>query len=307
METPLLSPDLIPESSIEIFSTTFDNSTGKNQELYLIPSPEIWMKKLLSMGSGSIFQICRSFRNREQLGRLHNPEFTMLEWYQANTDYMGSMNTTEELFKEFLPLGAPGSWAEPFFRMSMEEAFMKYTGENIQPWCLPGEEGHEAMKYSMVRMGHDKREGLTWEEGFNLLFVHHVEPELPKERPLILFDYPRRIPTLAAKKENSPWSQRWELYIDGVELANCYTEEADPDAIKKYYLEESPLKQGNNPEKSTPIPHKTDKSYHRYFHSDFPECSGVAMGLDRLLMLLSGRKSLRGVILFDFSDIFDRI
>ncbi|MBI9101953.1 MAG: hypothetical protein JEY99_06020 [Spirochaetales bacterium] len=316
VDTPLLSPDLIPESAIDIFKTRFESGHNDAQEFYLIPSPEIWMKKLLSQGSGSIYQICRSFRNREQRGRLHNPEFTMLEWYETGADYWKSIETTEALFRELAPLSGDSTikntWSAPFRRMSMEEAFREYTGEEISPWCKPGEEGMAALLGSLEKLGHTDYTPQSWEEGFNLIFVHQVEPSLPQERPLILFDYPANIPTLAANKKDSPWSERWELYIGGCELANCYTEETAPEKVKEYYGREAPFKTmvkkpGEiHDQKQGPILHKVDKGYHRFFHPDFPGTSGVAMGMDRLLMLMGGKANLQGVILFPFSDIFDR-
>ena len=298
VDTPLLSPDLIPESSISWFSTELKSGIGApGREMYLIPSPEIWMKKLLSAGTGSCYQICKCFRNREQSGRIHNPEFTMLEWYETGADYMDSIKTTEELFRRFVPLGAPANWKKPFARISMEEAFFSITGEDIAPWCRTDGEGISYLTESMIKLGHNPEAGISWEEGFNLMFVHHVEPNLPSPGPVVLYDYPARIPTTAAGKPGTPWSQRWELYIEGVELANCFTEETEPEGIKKYFESEiETISQRENPPAADP-------DYHRFFHKDYPKVSGTAMGIDRLIMLLAGRKNLRGVILFPFSDI----
>ena len=203
VETPLLSPDLIPESAIEIFRTEYESNPEEYRELYLIPSPEIWMKKLLSSGVGSCYQICRSFRNREQKGRIHNPEFTMLEWYETGSDYFNSMDRTEELFGELSFLSGDKSLGNPFQRISMAEAFREFTGEEIEPWCRPGQEGMDAMSESFKRLDMSCPPG-KWEESFNLIFVHLVEPRLPKGSPLILYDYPSNIPTLAAVRDNTP-------------------------------------------------------------------------------------------------------
>jgi lysyl-tRNA synthetase class 2 len=99
VDTPLLSPDLIPEPSIDIFKTEMINPFRGKCDLFLIPSPEIWMKKLLSQGSGDIFQICKCFRNSEQSGKHHNSEFTMLEWYKTGYSYMDNIRDTEEIYK----------------------------------------------------------------------------------------------------------------------------------------------------------------------------------------------------------------
>ncbi len=108
VETPLLAPALIPEPALEVFRTEWiDPRCLAARELFLVPSPELWMKRLLARGSGSLFQICKSFRNFEALGRYHNPEFTMLEWYTVDADYMDSADLTDELLAYLLAaLGA---------------------------------------------------------------------------------------------------------------------------------------------------------------------------------------------------------
>ena len=115
VETPLLAPALIPEPALEVFRTEWiDPRSLSARDLFLIPSPELWMKRLLARGSGSLFQICKSFRNCEALGRYHNPEFTMLEWYTVDADYRDSADLTDELLG-FLSgaLGGPACAAPP--------------------------------------------------------------------------------------------------------------------------------------------------------------------------------------------------
>lgn len=332
VETPILSPDLIPETAIDFFSAAYRSPGKKPREFYLVPSPEIWMKKLLSRGSGSIFQICRCFRNSEQLGRFHNPEFTMLEWYEDCADYRDSMETTRALLAGLEGPGADPSWKRDFRVMTMEEAFREFLGEEILPWCLPGKEGLALLTEAARRHGHSLPEAVgpsgaassvmgdgsaadadvaggtadpwanPWEELFNLLFVHHVEPRLPADRPLFLTDYPDRIPTLAKKSPQGPWYQRWELYIAGMEIANCYTEETDPAGVNQFFLREKARQEALYRSRGE-TPPAVDPEYRRFFHQDFPACSGVALGLDRLLMVLAKTSSLGGVIFFPFFDI----
>jgi len=303
VETPLLSGNLIPESTIEIFATAYEDLHGAPKELYLVPSPEVHMKQLLSRGFGSIYQISKCFRNCEQRGQNHNPEFSMLEWYETGADYRDSMVRTEELFGALAPLSPDPLWKKPFRRMSMAEAFWDLEKLDLAPLCGEGKEAglaapwREALQCRGVETDESR-----WEPLFNRFFLQFIEPRLPDNTPLILFDFPKRIGCLARPVPGSPWAQRWELYLKGVELANCYTEEIDPGEIRRYFEEEGPLNTAG-PDQTVRVPHKVDRDYHRHFHPDFPSCSGVALGLDRLLMLLAGKTGLGGVILFPFSDI----
>jgi len=288
VETPLLSPDLIPESSIEIFKTELINPYRGNRDLYLIPSPEIWMKKLLSRGSGDLFQICKSFRNSEQSGRQHNSEFTMLEWYKKGFGYLDNIEETEKLFSVLTDENSPEFIKPPFTRMSMEEAFVNYAG-----FSLESNYNRDKLFDQCQRLELNPDDNDSWETLFNRIFIDRVEPFLPQDKPLVLYNYPSRIKTLARDIEGTVWSERWELYGGGMELANCFSEETDQKKIREYYAEEKALKDA-----LSPVSHKVDDSFHEYFGESFPRCSGVAMGVDRLIMLLTGERSIGGVILF---------
>lgn len=285
VETPLLAPHLIPEPAIDVFSTRFTHPFRGERPLYLIPSPEVYMKELLARGSGSIFQITRSFRNSEQLGALHNPEFTMLEYYTVHKDYRQSMAITEELFRSVLPADTPADLKPPFRIMTMEEALREFAGVELRQCGEPG-----ALAEEVRRLGLVPGDGDSWEVLFNRIFLTLVEPELPADRPLVLTDYPEQIPCLA-RPGQGPFLERWELYVRGVELANCYSEETDYRRVRDYYRREG-----------ASAPAESDPAWCRLYESGFPPCSGVAMGIDRLLMLMAGKRSLEGVILFPFSD-----
>ncbi len=293
VETPLLSPDLIPESSIEIFKTEMINPYRGNKDLYLIPSPEIWMKKLLSQGSGDIFQICKSFRNSEQSGKQHNSEFTMLEWYKTNFSYLDNIAETEKLFYSLVTDNTPDHLKPPFVRMSMEEAFVSFAG-----FSLERNYSADKMRMKCKELQIEVSQDDSWEVLFNRIFLQIVEPALPQEKPLVLYNYPSRIKTLAKDLPETIWSERWELYAGGMELANCFTEEKNPEKVLDYYKEEKELKDA-----FSPVKHPVDEKYCEYFGDNFPDCSGVAMGMDRLIMLLTGESSIEGVILFPLNAI----
>jgi len=290
VETPLLSPFLIPESTIETFSSKWINLYGTGRNMSLIPSPEIWMKQLLAEGSGSIFQICKSFRNCEQSGRQHNPEFSMLEWYGEGLSCQDNITVTEDLLKQLSSVANLNDLNQPMKKMSMDEAFYKGAGFRISDYF-----NKEKLLEKSLSLGLPVTENDLWEEMFNLIFVDRVEPSLPSKGGLFLTDYPSAVPTLAKDRGNG-FSDRWELYLNGVELANCYTEENRITYLNKYYETESELLINKT------TTHESDSNYIQII-SKMPDCSGVAMGLDRLLMAISGEEEIQGVIFFSFSDI----
>ena len=309
VDTPMLAPSLIPESHLEVFRTRFEHPDHDSRELYLTPSPEVWIKRLLAEGSGSVFQLGKSFRNGEAVGRLHQPEFTMLEYYTVEADYLDSIAITEALMDAILaaagdeiagyrrktgtetPPPSPSALTGPFERISISEAFERFAGAPAQHL---GEA--EALHRIARAQGMRTRGEETYEELFNRLFVHLVEPELPRDRAVVLFDYPAAVPTLAAEKTGTPWAQRWELYLGGIETANCYTEERDPRKIRSFFAAEQARKT------RSVVPHRIDEQYYRVFGENFPDCSGVAMGVDRLLMVLLGEQSIKRVIPFTVLD-----
>ncbi|MBO7516512.1 MAG: elongation factor P--(R)-beta-lysine ligase, partial [Spirochaetia bacterium] len=277
VETPLLASHVIPESHIEIFKTEQISIYKKSRSLYLLPSPELWMKKLIAQGSGSIFQICKCFRNNEQDGVQHRPEFTMLEYYADRADYIDSLKLTEELFKSLF-LKFNSKYAEmPIKVMTIQNAFLKTTGIDIEQ-----HQDFRSLKKAAIQAGFViSGSYTTWEEIFNLLFVSKTEPELCGKGITVLKDYPVQIPCTAKKKEGFPYYERWELYIDGIEIANCYSEETDMAAVKEYYRTETAAKNA-----LAQVPVDVDPSYPDIF-KDFPKCSGTALGMDRLIMILT--------------------
>ncbi|MDR1655801.1 MAG: LysR family transcriptional regulator [Treponema sp.] len=292
VDTPLLSPSLIPETCLEVFETRRVMPPGSRQKekpYWLIPSPEVWMKKLLAQNRQSLYQICHCFRNGESSGRLHSPEFAMLEYYTVEANYIDSLRLTEELLA-FLGFPHPS-----FRRLSMAEAFAEYAGFDLYDTAAKG-----GMEEEGRRLGLEIPPGLKTPEIYDLIFIHAVEPRLRGEQPVALLDYPAFVPCLAKKSGAGNTVERWELYINGVELANCYTEETDPDEVRRYFAAEGEAKR-----KTALVPHAVDPAYWQIFKNipagqseGFPQCSGVAMGLDRLVMALTGRSSIDGVLPF---------
>jgi lysyl-tRNA synthetase class 2 len=302
VDTPVLAPDLIPETCLEVFRTEYLTPGGKPARPYwLVPSPEIWMKKLIAKHGKSVYQICKCFRNGESTGFLHSPEFTMLEYYTVGFDYLDSLKLTEELFaalQRALPFGDSGCGQDGgFLWISVEAAFRKFAGIDLFGAVEAGRLGEEARRLGLEIPG-----GLDTKTIYDLIFVHAVEPRLPKDTITALLDYPAFVPCLARQSPDGKTVERWEIYGRGVELANCYSEETCPETVRRYFEGEGEAK-----EKAALVPHRIDGDYWKLFAAGpgrrpFPKCSGVAMGLDRLIMVLSGRSSIDSVLPFPMEE-----
>lgn len=306
VETPTLSPDLIPEATIDDFATTFINEFEGSREMYMIPSPEVFMKRLIAQGSGSIYQISKCFRNCEQIGEIHNPEFSMLEYYTVGYDEEDSIDLTQRLLRETALPGCPQSVLEDFETLTVREAVLRYTqreytkgctgGEDVDPLDLDELQNPRDLREQAQRLGLYVPDHESWDDTFNRVFINFVEPNLPKDHPVCLKDYPRQIECLAERNGN--YRRRWELYIEGIEVANCYLEETDVETVRGYYREECGKLARLRANNGKVIP-DADDSFADIF-ATFPKCSGVAMGLDRLLMVETGRSDIEDVLLFPF-------
>ena len=331
LDTPLLSPDLIPESCLEVFETSRIKGNGERQPCWLVPSPEIWMKKIIARHRTNVYQICKCFRNGESSGYLHSPEFTMLEYYTMNADYKDSLQITEELIQELGKEGGslPPSSSPPsavfhlppsagaldkrcgfakanpegdapatpppsprslssFTKITVAEAFSRYAGFDL----FETAEKKGGLEAEARRLGLEPPEGLSTGALYDLIFIHAVEPQLKQNKPVALLDYPAFVPCLARKSPDGKTTERWELYHNGVELANCFSEETDAEQVKRFFENESAEK-----ERQSLVHHNVDNNYWKNFLS-FPRCSGVAMGLDRLIMTLCGRSTIDSVLPF---------
>lgn len=299
VDTPALSPDLIPETCLEVFKTEyFEPWNEKKHQLFLVPSPEIYIKKLIGQHKVSIFQLSKCYRNVESVGNLHSPEFTMLEYYTMNADYEDSLKITEELFEYLqkeLKIESKNIGSAPFTKVTMNEAFEKLAGFSLDD-CPNACD----LEKHAIELGLNPQPDENWADLFEMIFVHKVEQNLknlttPPGLPVFLTDYPSAVRCLAqnVKKPSAiPCKERWELYVNGIELANCYSEETDAENIKEYFVVE-----GTEKNETARIPHAIDQNYWQNFRN-FPKCSGVAIGVDRLIMSLLEKKTINSVLPF---------
>lgn len=271
VETPLMSNGTVTDVHLDAFATEFPHHhSGETKTLYLQTSPEFAMKRLLCAGSGSIFQICKSFRN-EAAGRFHNPEFTMLEWYRVGFNDQELIDEIDELIQLTLSV-------EPAVRMSYQQAFI--TLLNLDPLSASFEE------LRALVLSHSKDQWLLEEKDPDVLlqwlFSMYVEPKLGSETtPCFVYDFPASQASLAKLNQQDPRvAHRFELYFRGVELANGFYELQDAQEQEKRFLKD------NQQRVELGLPEKPiDKLFLASLEQGLPDCSGVALGIDRLFML----------------------
>lgn len=302
VSTPVLSTHLIPEPTIAHFSTRYISEFYQQRDLYLVPSPEVHMKHIIRETQSSIFQISQCFRNREQIGSHHNPEFTMLEYYTVGADEVDSIAITEQLMKETALEGTKEHLLPPFNTMSVSEAMYTYAQVDLEKT-----QSLHSLKQEAQRLGLSLPEqSESWEETFHRIFLQFVEPNLPQEKPLVLYDYPMQIECLAKQVPNKPYKKRWELYAGGIEVANCYDEQTDKEKVREFYTQQYAqlIHQRSNSDEVIP---DIDLDFIEIFDEHFPQCSGVALGFDRLLMLQGGYNRVGDLMLFNVSDMIHPI
>lgn len=291
VETPMMHP-IAGGAAARPFVT---HHNALDMDLFLRIAPELYLKRLLVGGFEKVYEINRNFRN-EGISTRHNPEFTMLELYQAYADYTDMMNLTEELIssvsKEVLGttsvhyMGNDIKLDAPWTRMTMLEAIEKYSEVDFS-----GMDFDEA-KSKAEELGIEVDECKTTGDVLNEVFEQKVEPNLIQ--PTFIMDYPVEISPLAKrKKDNLKLTYRFELFIFGCEVANAFSELNDPIEQKKRFLEQLKKRQAGDEEA-----HVMDEDYIRALEYGMPPAGGLGIGIDRLVMLFTNSPSIRDVILF---------
>ncbi len=283
--TPLMSPYLIPESYLDFFETSLKLPDGKVKNYYLTPSPELWHKRLLAKYQTNIFEIGPRFRNGD-VGKLHKPEFLLLEWYHLGATIFQTMEETQELItylapqKQFFYRGMEINLRKPFIKLSMKEAFKKYLG-------IDDLFNIKVLKRVGQGRGLSFSDDVSWEELFNLIYVSEIEPRLGLERPTFIYNFPAQFAPLAKKDpQDERFKQRFELFIAGLELADGYSELTDPIEQKLAFEKEIEIiKKGKRK-----LP-RVDWDFIEVIKK-MPPSSGVALGIERLLMLFRGMSNI---------------
>jgi elongation factor P--(R)-beta-lysine ligase len=279
VETPLLASEIIPELHIEPIRT----AGGE----FLQASPELHMKRLVATGAQAIFQVTRSFRAGER-GQLHNPEFTIVEWYRVDDDMAAGIDSLDQLTQSLLN-------TQPAQRTTYAEAFERRL--RISPHTCTLDELAAAARMAdiVVPAGMNRHDRDEW---LNLLLATRVEPVLGRDRPEILFHYPASQASLAKVVRSSDGydvAERFELYYRGVELANGFHELGDAAELQKRFEAVNAARVAED-RRALPIPERLLAA----LEHGLPDCTGVALGFDRLAMLAIAAKSIDGVSSFPY-------
>ncbi|MEI8054433.1 MAG: EF-P lysine aminoacylase EpmA [bacterium] len=276
VETPLLSHSTNPAPYLNSFCLN---------DLYLQTSPEFAMKRLLAAGSGDIYQICKAFRENE-LGRLHNPEFTILEWYRIGFDHHDLMDEVSDFLKVIIN-------AAESKRFTYREIFIEFL--KINP--------HESNIAQLKTVAQDNNLSVSvlsddYDVWLQLLFTHLIEPKLGQESPVFIYDFPVSQAMLAnVRSEGPPVASRFEVYFKGVELANGFHELSDAKEQRKRFLRDLAKRRELN---LSQVP--LDENFLLAL-LNLPDCSGVALGVDRLLLLAANASSLNETLCYPFSKV----
>lgn len=289
VETPALSAAATPDPALVSLVTRYTGPGAPHgQALYLHTSPEFAMKRLLAAGSGSIYQICKVFRDGEA-GRSHNPEFTMLEWYRLGMDHHQLMDEVADLVMQALA-GKPA--LQPPEKLSYREIFESRVG--IDPHtataadCAQTARAHGVSIPANLFEHHDVA---IWRD---LLLSHLIEPGLGRDRLTFVYDYPASQASLAQiRPGHPPLAERFELYLNGIELANGFHELAD---VAEQRMRFERQLHARTALELPPVP--LDQHLLAALTQGLPDCSGVALGIDRLVMLGAGARSIQDVIAF---------
>jgi len=286
VETPLLCHATGTDPQLDFFSTQF-NYPPDNPRLFLQTSPEFAMKRLLAAGSGCIYQICKAFRNSES-GRFHNPEFTILEWYRLGFTLQDLMQEVAELFEQLVLPQRPLQILPP---ISYQDIFQQATGLDPLNFDLPRwqafarcENLHEAIEICAEDHG-------VW---LDFIFSHVVQPQMKAGCLYRVYHYPAIQSALARiHPENPQLAERFEVFIDGVELGNGFRELTNADEQEQRFEREIAWRRQHR------LPEvEKDRRFLAALQTGLPECSGIAIGLDRLLMILLNKTSIDEVLIF---------
>lgn len=287
VDTPALSHGSVTDLNLRAFSTQFiDPLSPSASTLYLQTSPEFAMKRLLCAGSGAIFQLSKAFRN-EEAGSLHNPEFTMLEWYRPDFDHVLLMDEIDELVMPIL--GTPKA-----LRLSYQQAFWQILQ------CDPIEATLAELRQRCCERGYDEiaKNERDRDVLLNLLFSQQIEPAISQHQPCFVYDFPASQAALARlNPRDNRVAERFELYYQGVELANGFHELSDAAEQKQRFA------QDNQKRVKAGLPEiASDRYFLAALSHGLPDCAGVALGIDRLIMLALGCEQISQVLAFSYAN-----
>lgn len=290
IDVPVLSPILIPESYLEVFETEF-TYMDKKKKLYLTPSPELFLKRLMVSGLGSCYALTKAFRNSEPHTSRHSPEFTILEFYKVNSDYMDLATDVINLFRHIaqnllktdsIMFRGKTIELDKWEKITVSEAFKKYAGidsvlDNKEFFVQAKQKGYIV-------------EGFSYADVWSQIYTQEIEPHLGKNgRPTMIYEYPKELAATAQFNAEKNIAERLEVYIEGIELGNCgnaATQAADWDDFERRFKEEDTIRK-----KTGKIQHPPDAEFVSVL-KQLPQCAGIAIGVERLAMIFTDAQSI---------------
>ncbi len=293
------APTLVPAPGLEVNIKAVEAQGG-----YLITSPEYSMKRLLVGGLRRIYSMPRCFRSEEE-GAHHSVEFTMLEWYRAFDDLSGIMRDTERLVYRAIRRVADEDQImvgetmvdvrPPWLRMTVQEAFETWASVS-----LAGDESAAALAEKAVSAGIEVGRATEWDDIFYVIFLERVQPALEAlDRAVLLTDWPAPLAALARSKPDAPqWALRFEAYVGGVELANAFDELTDAREQRRRFEAERDERRRRGL-----AVYPIDEKFMAALNEGLPPCAGIALGVDRLVMLAMQASRLRDVSAFSGDEI----
>lgn len=290
METPIAVRVAGQEPYLHPIGVNLIDEKKDKYSAHLITSPEYSLKKLLASGFINIFEITKCFRNQEQFGGLHNPEFTMLEWYRVGVDYTSIMKDVEELFECVgKGLGIEFDWK----RITMRDLWDKNLGVDLNDLL-----DFESIKKFAKTRGFVIQVTDTYEDIFFRIFLNEIESKLVE--PTIVYEYPSQLAALSRlKKDDTRYSERFEVYVNGLEIANAFSELTDSREQLRRLKEEQKLRGKLGHEV-----YDIDEDFIEALREGLPECAGIALGVDRMIMVLLGVDKIEDVLAFPGLGIF---
>jgi lysyl-tRNA synthetase class 2 len=305
VETPIIVRTPDSEPTLTPFLTEVVRNDGKVFPAALITSPEYSCKKLLGAGFTKLYEITKCFRNGEPWNGTHNHEFTMIEWYRADADYRDIMVDTEQLVAALaqkihgsttvMYQGREINLAAPWRRMSVAEAMQAYAGIDLDR----GIDDPEWFRAEAVRLGETITDNDSWDDVFFKIFLTHVELKIGTGDPVILYDYPRSMAALARISEKNPrYAERFEAYAGGMELCNAYSE-LNNSAEQRQRLLNERARRAEEGKPQFPLDEEFVAAV-----GEMPNTGGIALGVDRVVMLLTDAKSINDVHVFPAADLF---
>lgn len=306
VDLPVLSPALIPESYLEVFQTDFIY-LEKREKLFLTPSPELFLKRLLVHGVGNCYFLGKAFRNSEPNSERHTPEFKMLEYYKTKSDYMDIADELLHLLRFIslrvnpsTPFRASGLRGlgkkfkneityenkkillDKWEKLTVAQAFQKYAGiKDIELF------NHKSFIEKAKQKGY-RVDGFIYEDIWSQMYTQEIEPHLGMDGyPTVIYDYPKEFGALAKLNKDGKTAQRFEFYIAGVELGDCYTELTDWKEQEERFNEEYRKRK-----MAKKINHPIDKGFIEALQYGLADCAGIAIGFDRLAMIYANATSI---------------